>query len=80
MSTPMLVAVPGLFFLYSLFKPKNRIWMSSDPPGTDMKPGVFYLFEDIGAVDFRFGKQFRRILHERCAFATFAVEVSSQQY
>lgn len=65
MSTPMLVAVPGLFFLYSLFRPECRIWMSSDPPGEIMKPGVFYLFEDIGAVDFRHGKEFRRTLHRR---------------
>lgn len=65
MSTPMLVAVPGLFFLYSLTAPKCKFWMSSDPPGSIMKPGVFYLFEDIGAVDFRHGKEFRRTLHER---------------
>jgi len=65
MSTPMLVAVPGLFFAYSLFRPRNRMWMSSDAPGTTMKPGAFYLFEDIGAVDFRLGKDFRRTLHER---------------
>lgn len=66
MSTPMLVAVPGLFFLVSLFKVKCPFWMSSDAPGTPMKPGVFYLFEDIGAVDFRHGKEFRRQLHARC--------------
>lgn len=65
MSTPMLASVPGIFFLVSLFHPTLAFWMSSDPPGTRMKPGAFYLFEDIGAVDFRHGKQFRRLLHER---------------
>lgn len=65
MSTPMLVSVPGIFFLVSLFKVKCPFWMSSDAPGTVMKPGVFYLFEDIGAVDFRHGKEFRRQLHAR---------------
>lgn len=65
MSTPMLVATPGVFFLISLFKPKAPFWISSDPPGTPLKPGVFYLFEDIGAVDFRHGKPFREVLHAR---------------
>lgn len=65
MSTPIFVAVPGIFFLVSLFKVKCPFWMSSDAPGTPMKPGVFYLFEDIGAVDFRHGKEFRRQLHAR---------------
>lgn len=69
MSTPMLVAVPGIFFLYSLFDVKCPCWMSSDAPGEKMKPGVFYLFEDIGAVDFRHGKEFRRVLHERWVFS-----------
>lgn len=66
MSTPMLVSVPGIFFLVSLFKIKCPFWVSSDAPGTQLKPGVFYLFEDIGAVDFRHGKEFRRQLHARC--------------
>jgi len=61
----MLLAAPGIFFLVSLFSPRLPCWLSSDPPGTPMKPGVFYLFEDIGAVDFRHGKKFRRAVHER---------------
>jgi hypothetical protein len=67
-SLPMLFSVPGIFFLVSLFKPRLNFWVSSDPPGTPLKPGVFYLFEDIGAVDFRHGKAFRRQLHARSVF------------
>jgi len=65
MSTAMLIAVPGIYFLITLFAPKANFWISSDPPGTRCKPGVFILFEDIAAVDFRHGKEFRRVLHER---------------
>ena len=65
MSTPMLVAGPGIFFLISLLGFKVPFQVSSDPAGTRIKPGVFYLFEDIGAVDFRHGKPFRQMLHDR---------------
>ncbi|KAF4617127.1 hypothetical protein D9613_005783 [Agrocybe pediades] len=65
MSTVMLVGPLGLIFFISLFKPKLPFWCSSDPPGTKMKPAVFYVVEDVASVDFRHGKEFRRTLHER---------------
>jgi len=30
-----------------------------------MKPAVFYLIEDVASVDFKYGREFRRSLHDR---------------
>jgi len=65
MSTPMLVAPIGIVFFISLFHPRLPGWISSDPPRTPMKPAMFYVFEDIGAVDFRFGRRFREAVNRR---------------
>lgn len=61
----MLAAVPGIYFFITLFTFRLPFQMSSDRAGTICKPGAFYLFEDLGAVDFRHGKPFRRMLHAR---------------
>jgi hypothetical protein len=65
MSTPMLIGPVGLVFLISLFKPKLPFWASSDAPGKQMKPAFFYMLEDIGAVDFRFGREWREKVNAR---------------
>lgn len=65
MSTTMFIAPIGLVFFITLFKPRAPFWISSDAPGTVMKPAVFYMFEDIGAVDFRFGREWRVKVNER---------------
>lgn len=65
MSTPMLVGPVGILFLISLFKVRLPCWVSSDPAGTIMKPAVFYMLEDVGAVDFRHGKDWRMSVNRR---------------
>lgn len=65
MSTVMLVGPVGLVFFISLFRPKLPFRCSSDPPGGSMKPAVFYVIEDVAAVDFQHGRDFRRALHNR---------------
>ncbi|KAF5340781.1 hypothetical protein D9611_007521 [Ephemerocybe angulata] len=65
MSTVMLICPIGLVFLVSLFSPKFHVWCSSDAPGTPMKPAAFYVVEDIAAVDFRHGRDYRKAIHER---------------
>jgi hypothetical protein len=65
MSTVMLVGPVGIVFFISLFRPTLPFRCSSDPPGERMKPAVFYLIEDVAAVDFQHGRDFRRALHER---------------
>jgi hypothetical protein len=68
MSTVMLICPIGLVFFISLFSPKWHVWCSSDPPGTPMKPAVFYTIEDIASVDFMHGREYRKTLHERWVF------------
>jgi len=65
MSTVMLVGPMGLILFISLFAPRWKVWCSSDPPGTPMKPAVFYVIEDVAAVDFMHGREYRKALHER---------------
>ncbi|KAF9474021.1 hypothetical protein BDN70DRAFT_345318 [Pholiota conissans] len=65
MSTVMLVGPVALVFLVSLFRPTLPFRCSSDPPGERMKPAVFYLIEDVAAVDFQHGREFRQALHDR---------------
>lgn len=64
----MLVGPIGLVFFISLFRPTLPFRCSSDPPGERMKPAVFYLIEDVAAVDFQHGRDFRRALHDRHVF------------
>ena len=67
MFTAILIAELGANMLPTLFKFKTPIWMSSDPPGTQIKPAVFYYVEDICAVDARKGRLFRREWNNRYA-------------
>ena len=66
MSFPMLIGPAALFFLISLMS-----WscipfrLSSDPARTPSKPIAFYLIEDVGAVDFGNGKEWRRSMRQR---------------
>jgi hypothetical protein len=47
------------------------VWCSSDRPGTHMKPAAFYIVEDIAAVDFMHGRDYRTAIHERYATSLF---------
>jgi len=60
MFTAMLVGQMALNMAPTLFKFRTPIWISSDPPGTRIKPAVFYMVEDICAVDAGKGREFRR--------------------
>ncbi|GAA6057098.1 hypothetical protein JCM3770_002079 [Rhodotorula araucariae] len=42
-------------------------WMSSDPPRTPTKPAVYYFLEDVGAVDFKNGREWRKRCQARYA-------------
>lgn len=79
MSTVLLIQPFGLVVAFTLLPPIARrgwpallgkklggmVWTSSDKPGTPVKPGVFYLLEDLGAVDFREGRAWRGAVNER---------------
>ncbi|ESK96181.1 hypothetical protein Moror_7255 [Moniliophthora roreri MCA 2997] len=65
MSTMMLVGPVGLVFLLSLFAPRLPFLVSSDPKGEQMKPAVYYTLEDVGAVDFEGGREWRRNVQAR---------------
>ncbi|KAF8315424.1 hypothetical protein DL93DRAFT_2155295 [Clavulina sp. PMI_390] len=67
MSTAMLIQPFGVVLLFTLFRTRLPVWCSSDPPGTPLKPGAFYVLEDLGAVDFREGRAWRTKCHERYA-------------
>lgn len=68
MSTAMLVGPVGVVLLISLFRLRLRgHWCSSDPPGSRMKPAIFYCVEDIAAVDFMNGREFRTAMAARYA-------------
>jgi len=56
----LLIGELGLNMVPTLFNFKTVTWISSDPPGTRIKPAVFYYTEDICAVDAGKGRQFRR--------------------
>lgn len=55
----------GIIALLSLHSWRLPIWLSSDPPRTPSKPAVFYMLEDVVAVDFGHGKDWRRAVHAR---------------
>jgi len=66
MSTAMLVGPLGIIYLISLLAFQlPGVWCSSDGPGTPMKPAAFYTVEDIVAVDFMHGRDYRIAIHER---------------
>jgi hypothetical protein len=68
MSTIFLVIPVSIVFLLTLVPNLNgRIpfWLSSDPPRTVVRPGVYYILEDVIAVDFTYGKQWRKAVRER---------------
>lgn len=67
MTTPMLVGPLGLWFFFSLYPWRLPFRISSDPAGTRIKPAIFYIIEDVGAVDARHGRPYRKALHERYA-------------
>jgi len=65
MATAILVGPLAPIFLLSLYPFKLLVWCSSDPPLTPIKPAVFYIVEDVGAVDFKHGRKWRAALHDR---------------
>ncbi|GAA5998030.1 hypothetical protein JCM5350_005351 [Sporobolomyces pararoseus] len=67
-STAMLILPIGIVFLLTL-KSWTRLpfWMSSDPPRTRTKPAVYYVLEDVGAVDFKHGRDWRKRTQARWA-------------
>lgn len=65
-STAILVAPVGLVFLLSLRSWRLPFRLSSDPARTPSKPAVFYVLEDVVAVDFKHGKKWRVTLRRRC--------------
>jgi len=69
MAFPMLVLPFGLVLLLTLVWPGGRapFRLSSDAKGEVIKPGMFYIIEDIAAVDFREGRAYRRAIHVRYA-------------
>ncbi|POY75548.1 hypothetical protein BMF94_1451 [Rhodotorula taiwanensis] len=67
-SFPMLVAPVAIIFALTLKSWTSLpFWMSSDPPRTPTKPGVYYFIEDTGAVDFRHGREWRKRCQARYA-------------
>ncbi|KAF8995698.1 hypothetical protein BDQ17DRAFT_1412087 [Cyathus striatus] len=65
MSTPLLVLPIGIVFFYSLLEPILPVRCSSEPSGNPMKPAVFYVVEDVGSVDFKLGRAWRGVMHDR---------------
>lgn len=64
-STAMLVS-PALVILAISLHPWHLPYpMSSDPPRTPTKPAIYYVLEDLVAVDFEYGKPWRRALQAR---------------
>ncbi|GAA5820389.1 hypothetical protein JCM10212_002730, partial [Sporobolomyces blumeae] len=67
-STAMLVAPIGLVLFATLRSwPSLPFWMSSDPPRTRSKPACYYFVEDVGAVDFKHGREWRKRMQARWA-------------
>ncbi|KAF8328541.1 uncharacterized protein EI90DRAFT_3064518 [Cantharellus anzutake] len=70
MSTTLLITPFGVLLLATLipFRSGVPFWLSSDPPyTTPIKPGILYVTEDIGAVDFTLGRTYRTQIHARYA-------------
>jgi len=67
-STAMLIAPIGIVFFLTLRSWHNLpFWMSSDPPRTRSKPACYYFIEDVGAVDFEHGREWRKRVQARWA-------------
>ncbi|BGP20150.1 hypothetical protein JCM10213v2_008285 [Rhodosporidiobolus nylandii] len=67
-SFAMLIAPVGIIFALSLKSWHNLpFWCSSDPPRTSTKPACYYFVEDIGAVDFGHGREWRKRCQARYA-------------
>ncbi|GAA5972907.1 hypothetical protein JCM11641_003997 [Rhodosporidiobolus odoratus] len=67
-SFAMLIAPIGIIFALTLKSWHNLpFWMSSDPPRTSTKPAVYYFIEDVGAVDFMHGREWRKRCQARYA-------------
>ncbi|GAA5863647.1 hypothetical protein JCM8547_003680 [Rhodosporidiobolus lusitaniae] len=67
-SFALLVAPIGIIFALTLKSWHNLpFWMSSDPPRTSTKPAVYYFIEDVGAVDFGHGREWRKRCQARYA-------------
>lgn len=64
-SSAMLVSPAVLVLIISLVPLRYPFPISSDPPRVKNKPGAFYVLEDVVAVDFGYGRQWRTELHER---------------
>jgi len=65
-STAMLIAPIGVVFFLTLKSWHNLpFWMSSDPPRTRSKPACYYFIEDVGAVDFEHGREWRKRVQAR---------------
>ena len=67
MSMTFLITPFGLILLATLLPIRSvPFWLSSHPPNTkDIKPGIFYVTEDIAAVDFCMGRPYRAQLYAR---------------
>ncbi|BGP27748.1 hypothetical protein Rt10032_c13g5094 [Rhodotorula toruloides] len=65
---PMLVGPIMIVFALTLKSWRSlQWWMSSDPPRTPTKPAVYYILEDVGAVDFGHGREWRKRCQARYA-------------
>ncbi|KAM0748945.1 hypothetical protein T439DRAFT_327449 [Meredithblackwellia eburnea MCA 4105] len=64
-SSAMFVSPIMIIFLLSLKPWKFSFPISSDVAGTPTKPAVFYLLEDVVAVDFAHGREWRRQMYAR---------------
>ncbi|TNY20404.1 hypothetical protein DMC30DRAFT_447119 [Rhodotorula diobovata] len=67
-SLAMLVIPPMIIFTLTL-KVWHTLpfWCSSDPPRTPTKPACYYALEDVGAVDFKHGREWRKRCQARYA-------------
>ena len=65
MSPSILVGSVSVQFFLSLFGPRLPIWISSIPPGEKMRPGGYYIMEDVVAVDGGGRSAFRKALNVR---------------
>lgn len=76
-SLAMLVIPVMILFSMSLKVWRLNLWLSSDPPRTPSKPAVYYALEDVGAVDFKHGKEWRKRCQARCVSRSLSLARSS---
>ena len=60
-----MVSFVSVQFLLSLFQPRLPIWISSSPPGQNLRPAAYYIMEDVVAVDGGGRSAFRKALNVR---------------